>query len=175
MIRLRMPAVVLVIAASMAACSPQMNWRDVHAEGTDLSAVFPCRPDRHARRVWLAGATASMHMYVCAAGDVTFALSVVEVDNPSRVGPALAQLRALAVDNIGGTQPQMQALQVPGMTPNPESVRLRVAGRLPDAAPVHLQAALFSKGLRVFQATVIGAALTEEATQPFFSGLKLSA
>jgi hypothetical protein len=39
---------------------------------------------------------------------------------------------------------------------------------------VQLEAALFSKGLRVYQASAIGAALPEAATQPFFSGLRLS-
>ena len=161
--------------SGLASCAPALDWREFSPEGSRLTAVFPCRPDRHSRQVALPGATAPMQMVVCAAGGATYAITFVDVDAPARVGPTLAELRTLAARNIEGSPSDTPAFQVPGMTPNPQAGRLTIAGRLPDGAPVQAQAVFFSKGLRVYQASVIGAVLPEAATQPFFSGLKLPA
>ncbi|MEO7151508.1 MAG: hypothetical protein ABIX46_07345 [Burkholderiaceae bacterium] len=168
--RMRAPAAAL--AAALGACAPSLNWRDVQL--ADLRALFPCRPDVHQRRVVLAGATAPMQMHVCEAAGLTFAVAFVDLDTPEQVERGLIELRALAVGNIGGSGEQRTAGSVPGMTPNPQAGQVSVQGRLPDASPVRLRAAFFSKGLRVFQATVVGADPGDEATQPFFGGLKLA-
>ena len=172
----RIASIVLMAvawAAGWVACAPALNWREVRPSGSGLEAVFPCRPDRHERRVLLAGASVSMQMEVCAAAGLTFAVSFVDLDTPERLARGVTELRALAVGNIGGTESQSDALQVPGMTPNPGAVVLGVQGRLAGTAPVRLRAAFFSKGLRLFQATVLGADPSDDATQPFFAGLRL--
>ena len=58
------------------------------------------------------------------------------------------------------------------MTPNPEALRLAVAGRFPDGAALREEAAFFSRGLRVYQATVVGARPAPQAVESFFSGLR---
>ena len=163
------------LPAALAGCAPALNWREVRPDGSGLEAVFPCRPDRHERRVALAGASALMQMHVCQAAGLTFAVSLVDVDAPDRVGRAMAELRALAVSNVGATDSTVAALQVPGMTPNPQSALLDARGRPVGAERLGLRAAFFSKGLRVFQATVVGADPSVEATQPFFAGLRVPA
>ena len=168
-----MLCVALLTAA--AACAPALNWREVRPDGSGLEAVFPCRPDRHERRVALAGSSASMQMHVCQAAGLTFAVSLVDVDAPDRVARAMAELRALAVSNVGAADSRVAALQVPGMTPNPQAALLSARGRPAGAEPLRLRAAFFSKGLRIFQATVVGADPSDEATQPFFDGLRVPA
>lgn len=168
-------AALLAALVSVTACAPPLNWREVRPEGSGLEAVFPCRPDRHERRVALAGAGISMQMHVCEAAGLTFAISLVDVDAPDRVARVTAELRALAVSNIGATDSTVVALQVPGMTPNPQSALLDARGRPVGAERLGLRAAFFSKGLRIFQATVVGADPSVEATQPFFAGLRVPA
>ena len=155
------------------ACSPALDWRDVRPEGSELTAVFPCRPDRHVRRVELARSATAMHLHVCEADGLTFALAFADIETPEMVGKALGQLRETAARNIGAPAPQVQAWQLSGMTPQPQAGRLAATGRLPDGAPVRLQAVFFAKGLRVYQATVMGAALRDEAVEPFLAGLRL--
>ncbi len=171
--RARAPAAAL--ATALGACAPSLNWRDVTPAGSELRALFPCRPDVHQRRVALAGGTATMQMHVCEASGLTFAVTYADVETPEQVARGMADLRTLAVRNIDGAGAQIADASVPGMTPHPQAGQLSVQGRLPDASPVQLRAVFFTKGLRVFQASVLGAELADDATRPFFDGLKLPA
>ena len=162
----------LVVAACGAACSPALDWREFVPEGSGVSVSFPCRPDRYARPVVLAGAKVQMEMLVCSAADATFALAFVDVADPARIGATLVELRRIAVGNVQGGEPQVAPLQVRGMTPNDQAARLAVAGRLPDGAAVEEHAAFFTRGLRVYQATVIGAKPAPQTVDSFIAGLK---
>jgi hypothetical protein len=144
-------------------------------EGAGVVAMFPCRPDRHARAVVLAGSQARMEMLVCAAGGATYALSFFDVAEPAGVTPVISELRSLAVQNLDASAPRWSELQVDGMTPNPRAARLSVVGRLPDGAAAVVEAAFFVRGLRVYQASMVGTKLAPESTDTFFAGLRLPA
>jgi hypothetical protein len=49
-----------------------------------------------------------------------------------------------------------------------------MAGRLPDGKAVEEQVAVFSRGTRVFQATLVGPSLPPEVAETFFGGLRLA-
>lgn len=164
--------VVAFAAACSAACSPTLDWREFVPEGTDISVGFPCRPDRQARAVIVAGAKAQMNMLACNAGDATFALAFVDVSDPARVGATLAELRATAASNLQDASTQNAPLQIKGMTPNEQAARVTIAGKLPDGGTVQEHAAFFTRGLRVYQATVIGAKPTPQVVDAFLVGLK---
>jgi hypothetical protein len=164
--------IAALAAACAAACSPTLDWREFVPEGTDISVAFPCRPDRHARTVAVAGAKAQMQMLACNAGDATFALAFVDVADPTRVGATLAELRATAASNLQDASPQSVPLQIKGMTPNDQAARLSISGKLLDGAAVQEHAAFFARGLRVYQATVIGAQPAPQVVDTFIAGLK---
>ena len=169
------PLFAALLGLSAAACSPTLDWREFMAEGSGVVASFPCRPDRHARRVQLAAASRQMEMLVCEAGGATFALAFVDMVDPASVGVTLAELRGIALRNVQGGAPTLAPMQVSGMTPNEASVRMAAAGRLPDGAPVRTHAAFFTRGLRVYQATVIGTEPSLATVQTFFDALKFPA
>ena len=164
--------IAALAAACCAACSPTLDWREFVPEGTDISVAFPCRPDRHVRTVAVAGAKAQMQMLACSAGEATFALAFVDVADPARVGATLAELRATAASNLQDASPQNVPLQIKGMTPNAQAARITIAGKLPDGAAVQEHAAFFARGLRVYQATVIGAQPAPQVVDTFIAGLK---
>jgi hypothetical protein len=168
-----LPLLWVLVLTGLTACSPTFDWRELTPEDAGVVTLFPCRPDRHARTVIVAGRRAQMQMLVCDAGGATFALSFADVDDPAAVAPVLAALRAAALDNIGATSAQLSPLRVSGMTPNPEATRMAFAGRLPDGKPMQESAAFFVKGMRIYQASVIGAKLSAETIDTFISGLKL--
>jgi len=169
-----MTLIRLGLAALLAAgCSPGLDWRETRPEGAGVIAQFPCKPDRHARSVVVAGMAARMEMLVCSASGVTFAVSFLDLADPGQVTATLAELRAKAMSNISGQQLHSAPAQVSGMTPNPQAVQVSMTGRLPDGAVVQERATFFVKGLRIYQASAIGATLAPEATATFFSGLKL--
>jgi hypothetical protein len=162
----------LIASATSPACSPTFDWREARFENSALVAMFPCRPDHRARPIELAGQRVTMQMDACATGSATFAVSVVDLSDPALAPAALKQLRAIAVANVRGDSPQLAAWRLAGATPNTDTTRISTRGRLPDGAAVVEHAVFFTQGLKVYQASVIGAAPDPEALETFFAGLK---
>jgi hypothetical protein len=165
-------AAACVLALSAAACSPALNWRTFVPEDSGLSMTFPCRPDRHARAVVLAGASVHMEMLVCSTAGATYAVSFADVADPARMSALLSEWRAVAIANVRGAAGPPTPMQVAGMTPNDQSVRVAIDGKLPDGAAVQERAAFFVHGLRAYSASVIGAKLDPAAAEVFLAGLK---
>lgn len=163
------------VAASwlLVACSPVFDWRELQPEGSGVAVQFPCKPDRHARPQRLAGQRVVMEMLVCEAGGVTFALSFADVPDPATVGAALEELRGLAIGNVAGTLTGSQPARVPGMTPHEQALRLAIDGRLPDGRAVGEHVVLFARGLRVYQASLLGGKLPAEPVDAFVASLRL--
>lgn len=161
--------------AALGACSPALDWRETAAEGSGVVAMFPCRPDHHARTVELVGSKLKMEMLVCPAAGSTYALSFVDVPDPAWVNAALAELRVAALRNVQALPPELAPAQVAGMTPNAEAVRLSASGRLPDGIAVQAHLVFFAKGLRVYQGSVIGEKPAAEANEVFVAGFRFPA
>lgn len=169
----RFSSLLPVVLLALSGCSPALDWREFQPEGSGVVASFPCKPDRHTRTVQLAVQAVRMEMLVCDAAEAKFALSYFDVAEPARVGEALVELQALASGNLGAPRGEAAPLAVPGMTPNPKAMRLRLDGRQPDGTPMQEQAVFFAKGLRVYQATVLGRRVSAEAADVFLGGLRL--
>ncbi|MFT3664157.1 hypothetical protein [Piscinibacter sp.] len=165
------PACVLTLAA----CSPALDWREFQPEGSGLVAGFPCKPDRHSRQVALAVQPVRMELLACDAGGAKFALGWFDVDDPARVTAALGELRERAAGNLGAAPGATEPAAVPGMTPNPQALRLRLEARQGDGVVLQQQTLLFSKGLRVYQATLLGPRIGADAAQAFFGALRFPA
>jgi len=169
-----MPITVLGLAFAMPACSPTLDWREVRPSGAGLVTLFPCKPASQTRQLVLAGAAVEMALFACAAGGATYAVGVADMGQPQRVEHALVELVAAAARNIGAAAaPSATPVRVEGMTPNPQALRHAFAGRLGNGQPVHETVAVFARGTRVFQATVVGARLDGDAVETFFGALRL--
>lgn len=166
---------ISLVLVGLGACSPALDWRETAAEGSGVVAMFPCRPDRHARTVELAGSKLKMEMLVCPADRATYALSFADVPDPAQVAPVLAALRAAALRNVQAAAPQLVPARIGGMTPNAEAVRLAATGQLPDGAKVQAHMVFFAKGLRVYQGSVVGAQPAAEANEIFLAGFRFPA
>lgn len=162
------------LAGLAAACTPSLNWREVRPEGSELVALFPCKPDRRMREVPLAGRPVQMQLVSCAIDGVSYAVVHARVADPLQVGPALQALRESAAANLGATPVDEAPFRVTGMTPQAQALRFAAAGRAADGRAVQEQAGVFAHGLSVYQATVVGPRLDPQAIETFFSGLKLS-
>lgn len=156
----------------LAACAPALDWREVRPGGSGLSALFPCKPAGHARQVRLGPQTVEMELHACTADAATWAVAFAELGDPARVGPALSELRDAAAVNLSASGLQPRELRVEGATPNPASQRVQWQGRLPDGRAVSGQSAVFAKGTRVFQASVVADKPAAEAMETFFANLR---
>lgn len=167
------PSLLAVVLAA-GGCAPALDWREVRPAGSGVAAMFPCKPAGQARLVQLAQRTVRLELHACTAGGATWALAFADLDDPSRVGPALDELRTAAAANLGAPMDAGEALRVPGATPNPSSVRIALQGRAPDGRSLGERVGLFAKGLRVYQATVLGEHIDAEAAGTFFGSLRLT-
>jgi len=110
----------------------------------------------------------------------TWAVAFAELDDPARVGAALVALRDAAALNLSASSAQPRALQIAGATPHPASQRVQLQGRMPDGRRVGAAVAVFARGTRVFQATVVShgrdadADADADATDNFFANLRFT-
>ena len=156
----------------LAACTPALDWREWRPEGSGVQLLLPCKPVPQVRNVLLAGMPVRLALHACSAGGQTWAVAFTDVADPARVGPALVELRDSAMANIAGTGGTLVPWVMQGATPHPENRRLRLQGKLPDGTAVHEQVAVFAVGTKVFQATVLGAQLPDDALDSFFGSLR---
>jgi hypothetical protein len=159
-------------AAALFACAPSLNWRETRPPGSGVAMLFPCRPDRQERTIQIAGAALRMQMYSCRAAGAEFSLVFADVAEPARVTPVLLALRAAAQANLDGAS-TAQPLALAGATPNEQSARMRIDGRLPDGRRIVEHAAFFARGLRVYQLTTLGESLDAEASDAFLDSIKV--
>lgn len=157
---------------SLAACTPSLNWRQASLEGSGVSMLFPCRPERAERAVHIADAELRMRMHSCNAAGAVFSLAFVDVPEAARVASVVDALRAAAQANLGGTA-TARAWTAQGATPSEHGALLRVEGRRPDGRRLVEHAAFFVRGLRVYQATALGEQIEDDALDTFFDSIKV--
>jgi hypothetical protein len=162
------PAAILLVAA----CSPALNWREVRPPGASMVLSLPCKPSVYARTVPLAGATVQWQLQACSADGQTWAFAHADLRDPAAVAPALLQLRAAAQANLGGAVPLPVPWTAPGATPQAAAGRFRLQGRLPDGRESTEEVAVFARGTMVFQANVLGPALSPQALEVFFDSVR---
>ena len=149
-----------LLVLSLGACSPSLDWREVRHEGAELQAMFPCKPDQAKRP--------RMGIAQCKAAGLSFALSWAELQDPAEVAPALGQMReSLAAKLDASSAAPTQAVQVPGMTPSSQALAQQLKGAKEQA-----RVAVFSHGLRVYQAVMLGAQANDAAWDSFVGSLK---
>jgi hypothetical protein len=167
---LRPAASFLTATAMLAACSPTLNWREVRPEGTPLSLLLPCKPDKAEKVVPLGGPATTLRMLGCDAGGATFAVAVADLGDAAKVAPVLAQWQSLTLANMkAGPAPQVSSLKLPGTA---TALLVKAEGQGADGKPVSGQAAYLAQGSQVFQVVMYAPRITTEVAETFFSSLK---
>lgn len=159
------------LAFVLAACSPPLDWREARPEGTSLTVLLPCKPERRSRQVVLAQTPVQLEVLACTAEGTTWGLTSGDVGDARRIGPALAALRAARIANLDGRETDARAAQVQGAASEGAPLRMRVEGRRPDGQAVVEHALMFARGTRVFQAVALGGEPSADALETFFGSL----
>ncbi|MBP7566587.1 MAG: hypothetical protein KA795_11295 [Burkholderiaceae bacterium] len=169
-----LPALAVVVAAALAACTPTYNWRDARFPEAGLVALLPCKPDQGRREVSLGERPAIVSMQGCEAGGALFAVAWADAGEPAQAPRLLAQWRASTLANANAQSVADHAFTPTGAQAVPGGGRIVAEGRSPQGEPLQMQAAWFVRGRHVFQAVIYAPRLPEAVAEPFFSGLKLS-
>lgn len=170
----RFALAILVLTGALEGCSPRLDWREVRLPDSGLVALLPCRPASQARRLVLAASEVEMSMLACTGDSVVYAIASADVIQPARVGTALAELQAAAARNLGAPPQAPGAFNVPGATPHAQTGMTTFTGMLGDGRRVEEKVAIFARGTRVYQATMLGASVEAEASEAFFGGLRFA-
>ncbi len=165
------PLILAPILMAIGACGDALDWRLMQPDGVRLRMAMPCRPAAHERSVPLAGAPVALRLFACQAQGMTFGLSSADMGDPARVGPALDELFEAARRNVRGQAMPASPVTVAGMTPHSAARGWRLDGQLPDGRAVQSQGVVFAYGTRVYQATVVGERLPQEAVRHFLESL----
>jgi hypothetical protein len=165
-------AIACLAASAAAGCSPTLNWREVRVEPTALLAMLPCKPDKGARRVPMAGAEVELSVLGCDTGGATFAILHARIADPGRSAEVLAQWNAASLANMKSSDAATRPFVPAGAMPLASSVRVTARGQRTDGSAVSGEAAYFAHGGHVFQAVVYADQPQAQVLQPFFEGLK---
>ena len=156
---------------TLAACNPIFNWRDVRPEGTRLSLLMPCKPDKAQRTVQMAGQETELMLLSCDAGGVTFAIAIADVKDASQTANALSQWQSATLANMKAVPNSTTAsIKLTGLANN--GVFVKATGQRANGQAVSSQAAYFAQGSQVFQAVLYADKISPEAADTFFSGMK---
>ena len=162
---------VVVALATLSACSPVFNWRDVRPDGTQLALLMPCKPDKAQKTVPMASQPTELMLLSCEAGGVTFAVAVAEVKDTSKVAATLVQWQSAALSNIKATPATPgAAFKLTGLASG--AVMVKAIGQRANGQAVSSQAAYFSQGSQMFQAVIYADKIAPDVADTFFSGLK---
>jgi hypothetical protein len=143
--------------SSLSACTPNLNWREVRADGSAVHMLMPCKPDHLVRKILLAGVVVNWHQMSCEAGGAVWGMGYATLEQPDLRLAVLADLQARSLSNwqltpatvFDGWSPSKQASWV-------DAKQLRAEGRLPDGGRLSVQAAWAAQDSSVFQWTVLG-------------------
>lgn len=169
----RLLLIAILFGASLVACAPTFDWREVRPEASGAALQFPCKPESRTRVVTLDGEAVTMTMVSCTVQGVTFSLVHADLGDPARVTPALIAMRTALAANAEAREVKAEPFSLAGMTPNDHAVRVRYSGRSPDGAPIEEEAAFFTRGMRIYQGAVLGAHLDATTVDVFFDNLRL--
>ncbi len=157
-------------ALSLSACSPRLDWREVHGAGVPFSVLLPAKPASSSRQVNLEGLPVSMTMTAADATHVVFAVGATELPDHATAMRALGAMKTALVKNIGGSIRRETASSA-GTT-----VDIEAAGRPGngDDQPRLLVARFIVVDKRVYQLAVVGKeqAVSREAVDTFLTSFK---
>ena len=176
-------SVTLTTLATLSACSPSLDWREVRFEGelqasdvSPLMALLPCKPDRATREQSVGGERVSLSMMGCPAAGATFTLSRMVLKNSANVPQVLAAWQAAAQANMtkqsNAAQPETWPFKVRGASGWPAAVRMSLS-----ANQFAWFAQLAGPDIVLYQAAIYGSQdakpLAAGATDTFFESLRL--
>ncbi|MFM6992478.1 MAG: hypothetical protein ACKOWD_14615 [Rhodoferax sp.] len=164
--------------AGLAACQPGLNWRAARADGTGLTALLPCKPERTSRRISLGGAEIEMQLLSCSAQGSTYAISYASLPTGSDVAGALAHWRRATLAHVAaGKTEALSPATGAALAMSQNFSGVRAAGTAPSGEALQMEAWWFARGLQVFQAVVYTQGVSPQALsamrEPFFEGLQL--
>lgn len=163
-------------AAWLAACSPDLNWRDVGFDGSNLKVQLPCKPDRVTRPVPLGGHPVQLQVAGCQAGSAMVAIMTANLPAGADPNALMQGWQQATLSNIEAKDVHAQPWERPGMLPLPAAQRIAAQGVRSDGQPVAAQAVwgaiIEGEHVRLVHATVYDRKIGPELASTLFDGIR---
>lgn len=117
---------VLLLAAVLAACSPQYDWRELIVAEGQIRAAFPARVQTETRTVRLGDVSTPFTVVAASVNDATFAVGHARL--PPEVARDSAHRRRLASHLLSSAYTNLGATPPAEVRPGPEAVVVRGEG-----------------------------------------------
>jgi hypothetical protein len=153
--------VFLIIAILLSACSPRLDWREVHGDHWDI--LLPAKPESFSRPVDLDGLQVTMSMTATEVDGVAFAVGTATLPDAGQTAHALAAMKTAMVNNIHG--------KIRRERPNGD---IEAVGTRHEQAAV-LYGRFVAKERQVYQVILLGkeSAIAPETIDMFFSSFQM--
>ncbi len=155
----------LILLGLLAACSPDLNWREVHAGDGAYTVLMPAKPAAHSRRLELGAIQTEMTLRGAEVDGVSYVVGAARLATATEAQQALQAMQAGMLRNIGAAEQQTQTVVVDKLP----MIEVRAAGKTPAGQPISLVARFATRGEHAYQAVVLGpsAKVKAEAAQTF--------
>lgn len=173
---MRRVTLTAIIAVALAACSPTYNWRTLSLDSVGAQALVPCKPDYSTRDIPLLEeqSTVKLHMQACDVGDVTYALSWLNIPQEQDVNAVMQ--RWLSASMAGAQVDERQANDtgqayswaVKGAA---TAKRYRLQGKRHDGQVIAVDMGMAQRGSSVVQMAIYGGSFSEVQRPEFWQGL----
>ena len=142
----------LLAAGFLAACAPELDWREVASPEGGYAALFPAKPELESREVTIGGTRLALTMASVRKAGMAFGVAHAELsaDGADRAR-LLDAARDALVRNIGGRITAERTVAVGGYT-----AREFVADGTAGGEPMHLAARVLAADRRFYQVVFIG-------------------
>ena len=166
-------AAILFGCLLLQGCSPTLNWRDVRLDQTSLLALFPCKPERGARKITLGAQVVTLTILACDASNAKFALAYVNTRDAVHTALVLDEWKSTTLSNIRTQSSREHAFVIKGANEAPQPGVVRADGQHADGTAVTVQALWFAAGTLLFQAAVYERVARLDVAETYFQGLRL--
>ncbi len=145
-------AFVLAVALLLAACYPELDWREVVSADGRYTVLMPARPEHQQREVVVGGVTLAMSMASVRKTGMAFGAAYADIpDGHARRAELVAAARDALVRNIDGRITADRELQIDGA-----AGREFYADGTADGQPMRLAARVLIAGPRFYQVVFVG-------------------
>lgn len=126
------------------------------------------------RHVTLGGVSLDLHMNACETQGQVFALAYATLPPSASAPDLLRDLQRATSRNLAPATATEVSLDVPGMASDEAARRIQWQGRRPDGHSQTMDAAYFTGGGLIYQASIVGTARDPDIAQMFFTNLRLA-
>ena len=141
---------VAALALLVAACYPELDWREVTSPGGGYSVLMPAAPETATRDVRLGGVTLAMSMTSARKDGMAFGVAYAEIPAGGH-GDLLAAARDALVRNIDGRITADREIAIDGAAGREFHAEGAAGGR-----GLRLAARVFIAGRRFYQVAFVG-------------------